>query len=86
MRIVIGTKDIYMKSQIMISVNNMQKIIKGIVEKNVIRPSEKLNAKEVFIMVPGKDKIDLDKIRRIHLESSIIDEIIEGTEYGADID
>ncbi len=64
----------------------MQKIIKGTVEKNVIRPSENVGAKEVFIMVPGKDKVDLDKIRRIHLEPSIVDEIIEGTEYGEDID
>ncbi len=64
----------------------MQKIIRGLVENNVIRPSEKVGAKEVFIMVPGKDKVDLDKIKRIHLEPSIIDEIIEGTEYGEDID
>lgn len=64
----------------------MQKIIRGLVENNMIRPSEKVGAKEVFIMVPGKNKVDLDKIKRIHLESSIIDDIIEGTEYGEDID
>ncbi|MDP2845396.1 MAG: hypothetical protein Q8N79_04890 [Candidatus Methanoperedens sp.] len=64
----------------------MQKIIRGTMEKNMIRPSEKVGAKEVFIMVPGKDKVDLDKIKRIHLEPSIVDDIIEGTEYGEEID
>jgi len=37
-------------------------------------------------MVPGKDKVELDRIKRIHLEFSIVDEIIEGTEYGEEND
>jgi len=32
----------------------MQKMIKGIVEGDVIRPLEKVNAKEVFIIAPKK--------------------------------
>ena len=64
----------------------MQKIIKGVVEGDVIRPSESVNAKEVFIIVSEGDKVDIDKIKRIRVDSAIIDEIIEGTEYGEGID
>lgn len=64
----------------------MQKIIKGVVDGDVIRPSKIVNAKEVYILVPKGDKIDIDKIKRIRVDSAIIDEIIEGTEYGEGID
>ena len=63
----------------------MQKMIEGTVEGDIIRPSEKINAKKVFIMVPER-KIDLNKVRRIKVAPALIDEIIEATEYGEGID
>ena len=63
----------------------MQKMIKGMVEGDMIRPLEKVRTKEVFIIVPEKRKIDLNKIERIRTNPELIDEIIEGTEYGEGI-
>jgi len=63
----------------------MQKMVEGIVEGEIIRPLEKINAKKVLIMVP-EQKIELDKIRRIKVDPVLIDEIIEATEYGEGID
>jgi hypothetical protein len=43
-------------------ITNMQKMIKGIVEGDMIRPLEKVRTKEVFVIVQEKGKIDLNKI------------------------
>lgn len=64
----------------------MKKIIRGIVDGEVIKPSESINAKEVFIIVPGEKEVNLNKIKRIKVDPIVIDEIIEGTEYGEGID